>query len=176
MCSGVKKVFDAVKKLVKKIWDVVRKYLVYIVILVAVFYPYLWTMVKGYLSPVWAAWLEPAVTSIWGTTTFKAMALRGVVALGIGFLIDKETTAEVVGKLADAAGDVAESVVDIVGEAGGGALSAFISSPLGVAVAAAAIWFFFLRDKEEVYVPVPTREAEGQAELGPSGRLPARGV
>lgn len=148
MCSGVKKVFDAVIRAVKKVWDVIRKYIVYIVVIAAIFWPVLLPFLQSTFAayPSFLAWLP--TSGIWaaGASGLQAMVLRGLAALSFGFFMDSETTREIVEKVADVAGDVAEAVGDIGGEVLEGAASGLLSSPWLLAAGAFAVWWFFLRD------------------------------
>lgn len=148
MCSGIKKVFDAVVRAVKKVWDVIRKYIVYIVVVAAIFWPMLLPYLQGVLSayPALLAWLP--TTGVWaaGATSLSAMAWRGVAALAVGFLFDTEASKDIVGKIGEIAGNVASSAGEIVGDVVGGAASGLLSSPWALVAGAFAVWWFFIRD------------------------------
>lgn len=154
MCSGVKKAFSAVARLLKKIWNVIRKYLVYIIMIVAIFWPFLMPMLLTYL-PAGLAAIIPT-TGAWavGALSLQSLAIRVAVGLAISFFIDSETTREVVDKMKDVAGDVVEAVGDIAAGVAGGALDAIMKNPVLLGTAAALFWWFFIRDEDgdPVYV------------------------
>lgn len=155
MCSGVKKIFDAVGSIINKAWRAVKKYLVYIIIIVAIFYPVLWTYVAQML-PTSVAALFPSATGagIWAVTSLEAFAFRGLVGLGIGFLVDSESARKVADHVADAAKGTAEAVTGIVAGAVGGATAGFLGSGLGTALlVGAGIYLLATREKKKKVDP-----------------------
>lgn len=153
MCSAAKKVFDAIKNVLKKIWDVIRKYIVYIVIICAIFWPFILPMLLAYLPAGLAVMLPTA--GVWATTalSWQALAWRAIAGLAIGFLIDKDTTSKIVGKVADVAKDVAGAVGEIAGGAIEGVTSGLFSGNLGLwLVGGVVAWVILTRDSDDQQV------------------------
>lgn len=151
MCSGVGKIFDAVGSLISKAWKAIKKYLVYIVIIVAIFYPLLAPYLLEMLPSAIAAVFPSAVgTGVWAATSLEALALRGVVGLAIGFLLDKDTAKQVADDVGEAVAGTAEAVTGIVLGAAGGVATGFFGSDIGTALlVGVGIYFLATRKKKD---------------------------
>lgn len=151
MCTGAELLISKVASLISKAWKVVKKYLVYIIVIVAVFYPFLFPMISSFLGPTLAAIFTPAAGSIWaaGAFSWQAFALRAMVGLAIGYLLDSETASDIVEGVARVTKETVEKVAEIVGDAAGSLLGSFFSSPFGIALAVAAGVYFFGSGKRD---------------------------
>mgnify|MGYP001108971256 CR=1 FL=1 len=166
MCSGAKKIFDAVGRIISKAWKAVKKYLVYIIIIIAIFYPMLAPFILEMLPSAVAALLPAATgTGIWASATLEALALRGVVGLAIGFMVDKDTAKQVADDVTEAVKGTAKAVTGVVAGAVGGATAGLLSSGLGTALLVGfGIYLLATRKKEDKKTSASALPAGGATE------------
>lgn len=114
--------FDKIGHFFKKLWDALRKVLAVILIIIAIILICFATFGTGLLViPFIGIALTPTLA-----------LLAGILALTCAFIIDADTSTEVVGKIGEAVGDAAGAVGGAVGDAAGGLLSGLFSSTGGM--------------------------------------------
>lgn len=114
--------FSKIGRLFKKLWDAIRKILAIILIIIAV------------ILIVWAAVFSGgAALVLFGFAISQTAAfVLGALALTGAFLIDAETSKEVVGKIGDAMGDAAGAVGGAVGNVVGSGIGGLLGSSGGM--------------------------------------------
>lgn len=183
--------FKLIKKIIGAIIKFIKKYLVIILLIIVI-------CCAIYFAPAIAAWLGSVGAPAWMTTAFQwvgtyitpafttwvgylwdgvsaisnkawtafSNARTGTqlaVATGLAAAIAPEETAAVIAEAGELAGDVVGSVV-----------SGLLSSPGGLILAGAAIWYFFFKDKSrEEGVPQPAQEAIQQGKDDSNVEVPA---
>lgn len=113
------------KNFFKKLWNVIRKILAVVLIIIAVVLAVLACFATGGASLIYA--------------------MYAIAALAGAFLIDKDTTSKVTGKVGDALGSVAETVGSIGGKVAGGAatgvLGAILDNPVLLIAGGLLLWW-----------------------------------
>lgn len=127
-------ILSSIGRLFKKLWDAIRKILAIILIIIAV------------ILIVWAAIFSGgAALVLFGFAISQTAAfVLAALALTGAFLIDAETSKEVVGKIGEAMGDAAESVGGVVGEVVGGGISGVLGSTGGMLLIGGVALYFLL--------------------------------
>lgn len=112
---------SSIGRLFKKLWDAIRKILAIILIVIAV------------ILIVWAAVFSGgAALVLFGFAISQTAAfVLGALALTGAFLIDAETSKEVVGKIGEAMGDAAGSIGGAIGDVVGGGVGGLLGSSGG---------------------------------------------
>lgn len=113
------------KNFFKKLWNVIRKIIAIVLIIIAVIFAVLACFATGGASLIFA--------------------MYAIAALAGAFLVDKDTTSKVVGKVGDALGSVAETVGSIGGKVAGGAatgvLGAVLNNPALLIAGGLFLWW-----------------------------------
>lgn len=127
----------------KKLW----KFLLVLIILAFAFaFPAIATAFGELLASIGLTGAPAAITSLLANAPWWLGAAVGV---GLAYVIDPETTTEIITDVANAAGALgsaaASAAADVVGT--------FLSSPVGIGLLAFGAWFFFFRDDKEVRSP-----------------------
>lgn len=143
----------------KKLW---KWLLIILIIVVAIFLP---NIIVGLGSWLQSLGWTGALASAEAFAASLPMWAGAVTGLGLAFLIDPETTGEIVTDLVEAAVSVGEAVVDGATSLAG----SLLSSPLGLGLLAAGFWFFFMRDKERPSDPLVLERGTTQALPEPLG-------
>lgn len=136
---------SSIGRLFKKLWDAIRKILAIILIIIAV------------ILIVWAAIFSGgAALVLFGFAISQTAAfVLAALALTGAFLIDSETSKEVVGKIGEAMGEAAQSVGQVVGDIAGGGISGLLGSNGGMLLVGGIALYFILssgsnsRDRKE---------------------------
>lgn len=152
----------------KKLWDAIRKVLAIILIIIAV------------ILIVWSAIVTGGATlTLLGfvLTTTQAFMI-GVCCVVGAFLIDSETSKEVVGKVGEAVSGAAGAVAGVVGNVVGSTAAALLRNPYVIAAVCAVGAYFLLRspaaDTGEVSPTsgkMAVDEGEEQVVVGTTGAL-----
>lgn len=124
----------------KKLWDAIRKVIAIILIVIAV------------ILIVWSAIVTGGATlTLLGfvLTTTQAF-LIGVCCVVGAFLIDSETSKEVVGKIGEAAGEAAGAVAGAVVNVTGSTVAALLENPYVIGLIAVVGAYFLLRQPKTV--------------------------
>lgn len=125
--------FKKLGSLFKKLWNAIRKVLAVLLIIIAVILICFFTFGTGLL-----------VIPFLGIALTPTMALlAGILALTCAFIVDADTSSEVVGKVGEALGDAAKAVGSAAGSVVGGAASGLFSSPV-IMWGAIAVGAYFL--------------------------------
>lgn len=126
--------FSKIGRLFKKLWDAIRKILAIILIIIAV------------ILIVWAAVFSGgAALVLFGFAISQTAAfVLGALALTGAFLIDAETSKEVVGKIGDAMGDAAGAVGGAVGNVVGSGIGGLLGSSGGMLLLLGVGTYFLL--------------------------------
>lgn len=112
--------FKKLGSMFKKLWNAIRKVLAIILIIIAVILICFFTFGSGLL-----------IIPFLGIALTPTMALlAGILALTCAFVIDGDTSSEVVGKVGEALGDAAKAVGSATGSVVGGGISGILSSPV----------------------------------------------
>lgn len=113
------------KNFFKKLWNVIRKIIAIVLIIIAVIFAVLACFATGGASLIFA--------------------MYAIAALAGAFLVDKDTTSKVVGKVGDALGSVAETVGSIGGKVAGGVatgvLGAVLNNPALLIAGGLFLWW-----------------------------------
>lgn len=129
-------ILSSIGKFFKKLWDAIRKVIAIILLIVAV------------ILIVWSAIVTGGATlTLLGfvLTTTQAFVI-GICAVIGAFLIDSETSAEVVGKVGEAVGDAAGAVAGATAGALGGVVEGLLSNPVVIVGLVAVGGYFLLRN------------------------------
>lgn len=143
-------IFKAIGKFFKKLFSALKKILAVVLVILAV------------IVIIWACIFCPPL----GGTLFGLAFSSSAAALAFGccllvgaFLVDKDTAANVVGKVGEAAGDAAESVGNAAGDVISGIASGLFSSDILPWVVLGVGAYFLLSGREDTGAEV-SREAE----------------
>lgn len=128
-----------------KLWAAIKKILVYILLIIAA------------ILIIWSALATGGATlAVFGFTfTMTQVLIIASLCIVGAFVVDPDTAKEVVGSVGEAIGEAAGAIAAAAGAAAGGAALGFLSSPVGLAVAGFAFYWFFVRDTKK----------EGDAEI-----------
>lgn len=155
-------ILSSIGRLFKKLWDAIRKILAIILIIIAV------------ILIVWAAIFSGgAALVLFGFAISQTAAfVLAALALTGAFLIDAETSKEVVGKIGEAMGDAAESVGGVVGEVVGGGVSGILGSTGGMLLIGGIALYFLLSSSSDA----PGKSAKTDKPVAKSDKRVDRGT
>lgn len=126
--------FSKLGHIFSKIWDALKRVLAIILIVIAIILICFATFGTGLL-----------VIPFLGIALTPTMALvAGLLALTCAFVVDADTSSEVVGKIGEAAGDAAKSVGGAVGSVVGGAVSGILDSPAALWIIGGVVTYYLL--------------------------------
>lgn len=121
--------------MLKNFWKI---FLVVAIIVIAFTFPAIVTAIATWAQGVGFAGAVASTTAVLAALPVWAGA---VVGLGLAYLIDPETTSEVIGQVGTAAGSVVAAV--------GSAVSSGLSSVWGLLAAGGLAYYFFFMDKKK---------------------------
>lgn len=150
--------FSKIGHFFKKLWDAIRKVLAIILIIIAIILICFATFGTGLL-----------VIPFIGIALTPTMALlAGILALTCAFIVDADTSTEVVGKIGEAVGDAASAVGGAAGDIAGGLFTGVLSSTGGMLLLGGLGLYFLLSGSEGGGNAAPVED--GKKVVGIEGR------
>lgn len=134
----ITKIFNWITSLLKKVLQAIQRLIPVVMIGIAIW------LGLGLALPL-PSWL----VGLTGVTAIAGGTANALLALGASFLLAPQETGEVLAKGVEVLGDVAAGI----GASVGGVVSSFLTSPGGLLVLGAGL-FFLLRDRKSADVPV----------------------
>jgi hypothetical protein len=137
----------------KRLWKVLLVIIIIAFILIALS-PAVAGAVASWLTTAGFPTLAAVVTGIGGLALPWYVAVGA--ALGLAYLVDPDTTTEIISDLGEVVGEVGGAVGDAVGDVAGGLLKNAWPWILG----GVALWFAFTGNDEDTTVPVLLKEKD----------------
>lgn len=151
--SFLSDIFSWLGDLLNKLWDALGPLLAILAIVFIAFAPYLAPLIATWTMPAWLAWLPAALTAVAELGPI-ACAIGG---LGLAYIIDPDTTADIVTGAAELVGG---AVGTVAGAVVAGTAAALSSSPLVWLAGAALLAYFLLSDDGDERETATTVEAD----------------
>lgn len=127
----------------KKLWKLI---LVIIIIIIAIYFPVILLYVGEALASAGFAGMAAATIAFAATVPWWVGA---VVGLGLAYIVDPDTTSEIIANVGEVVGDVTGAIGGVAGDA----LTAFLSKVWPLALGGLAAWYILRDPKPDASAP-----------------------